>query len=157
MNDGRMDLVRLTIRSEQDAAVLRDHDSARVLCSATCIIVEFLDGILGAGRAAFQALLEERCISEVSQEWFLEEATYLPTKLVAQVGDFEAACRKHKGVAEEDMKISQGGVQGAGMGARNSTEGGGAVGEAEVQGDENRVHHVQASVTDFEGGSEDIF
>lgn len=109
MNDGRIDLIRLTIRSEKDAAVLRDDESARVLCSATCIIVEFADGASGPGRAAFQNLLEDRCVAlEGSLEGPLEDsaAEYLATEVVAEVDKFVAACRKQKDGDEDDVESS---------------------------------------------------
>jgi hypothetical protein len=94
MNDGRIDLIRMTIRTEHDAAVLRDAESVRVLCAATCIVVEFSDGATGSGRAAFQQLLEERCVLHDS---LVDEQSGAPkhaTELVAQVGVFKAACKK---------------------------------------------------------------
>lgn len=94
MNDGRIDLIRLTIRTEQDAAVLKDAESARVLCAATCVIIEFNDGVSGTGRAAFQTLLEERCIAESSVEVEDFGIRTHATELVAQVGDLKAVCKK---------------------------------------------------------------
>lgn len=97
MNDGTIDVIRLTIRTEQDAAVLRDAESAPVLCAATCLIIEFSDGVAGSGRAAFQQLTEERCVSIASAEVEGLNAPMRVTELVAQVGDFKAACKKRMG------------------------------------------------------------
>jgi hypothetical protein len=96
-NDGAIDLIRLTIRTEQDAAVLRDPESASVLCAATCLVVEFNDGASGTGRAAFQKLLEEGCVSLTSADFEQSLAYRHAPELVAQVGDFKAACRRRKG------------------------------------------------------------
>lgn len=113
MNDGRIDVLRMTIATQQDVAVLLDPDSANVLCDATCLIVEFSgseagsnsvytnenantingDNIVGdnssGGRAAFEKLLEHSCRPSfaLAQPYAMQR--------VKQSGNFEAACKRH--------------------------------------------------------------
>jgi hypothetical protein len=110
-NEGTIHLIRMTIGTEQDAAVLRDAESARVLCAATCLVIEFNDGASGTGRAAFQKLLEEDCVSSTSGELEQSLANMHATELVAHVGNFKAACKRRTGVigATRDNVLGQSG------------------------------------------------